>query len=202
MKLKKYRLHEIASAEISTVDKKTKDDEIPTKLCNFVDVYKNWAITKNIVTNFMDATAKNNQIKKFSINRGQVAITKDSETKNDIGISTYIADDLPNVILGYHCALISPDQSLLDGKYLNAFMHTKYMQKYFENNASGSGQRYSLSVDTINNIPVIAPDIVKQREIGNLFSMIDRKIELNRAINQNLSTLVHSLIMAKVRHDA
>ena len=36
-------------------------------------------------------------------------------------------------------------------------MHTKYIQKYFENNASGSGQRYTLSNSTINTIPVLLP---------------------------------------------
>ena len=33
-----YKLGEIATVEISGVDKKIKDGEIPVKLCNFVDV--------------------------------------------------------------------------------------------------------------------------------------------------------------------
>ena len=35
--MKKYKLTEIATVEISGVDKKRKDDEIPVKLCNFTD---------------------------------------------------------------------------------------------------------------------------------------------------------------------
>ena len=66
---------------------------------------------------FMEASANSSEIKKFSLKKGQVAFTKDSETRDDIGISTYIADDFDNVILGYHCALITPDETKLCGKY-------------------------------------------------------------------------------------
>ena len=193
MKFRKYKLGEIANIEISSVDKKIVKGEAYVKLCNFVDVYRNWAITKNLTEDFMLATAKETEITRYSIHKGQVAITKDSETRDDIGISTYIADNFENVLLGYHCALITPNEDLVNGKYLNAFMHTKFIQKYFENNASGSGQRYTLSNDTINQIPVLLPSIEVQKSIGELLSNIDRKIELNHAINDNLEKMAKQL---------
>ena len=193
MELKKYRLSDIAKIEISGVDKKTKEGEMPVRLCNFVDVYHNWAITNSLYDNFMCASAKEAEIAKCSIRKGQVAITKDSETRDDIGIATYIADDFADVLLGYHCALITPNENILDGKYLNAFMHTSYIQKYFENNASGSGQRYTLSNDTISNIPILLPSLEEQQRIGAILSNIDRKIELNKAINDNLEAMAKQL---------
>lgn len=199
MELKKYKLADIAKIEISGVDKKTMDGETHVRLCNFVDVYYNWAITKEKAKSFMVASAKQAEIDKCSIGKGMVAITKDSETRDDIGVATYIADDFENVVLGYHCALIIPNSAIVDGKYLNAFMHTRYIQKYFENNASGSGQRYTLSNDTIGNIPVLLPSIEEQHIIGNVLADIDRKIELNKQINDNLPMLDHSLREARVR---
>ena len=193
MELKKYKLSDIAKIEISGVDKKTKEGEQPVRLCNFVDVYHNWAITHSLYDDFMLASAKEAEIAKCSIHKGQVAITKDSETRDDIGIATYIADDFTDVLLGYHCALITPNEKILDGKYLNAFMHTSYIQKYFENNASGSGQRYTLSNDTISNIPVLLPSLEEQHKIGAILSNIDRKIELNKAINDNLEAMAKQL---------
>ena len=187
------RLSDIANIEISGVDKKSVDGETPVRLCNFVDVYRNWAITQNLLKSFMIASAKETEIAKCSIHKGQVAITKDSETRDDIGISAYIADDFDDVLLGYHCALITPNEDILDGKYLNAFMHTSYIQKYFENNASGSGQRYTLSNETIFQIPILLPSLRVQKAIGNLLSNIDRKIELNRQINDNLEKMAKQL---------
>lgn len=193
MELKKYKLVEIAKIEISGVDKKIIDGELPVRLCNFVDVYYNWAITKEKAKSFMVASAKQTEIDKCSIAKGMVAITKDSETRDDIGIATYIADDFENVLLGYHCALITPNPAIVDGKYLNAFIHTRYIQKYFENNASGSGQRYTLSNDTINNIPVLLPSMEVQHTIGKLLADLDRKIELNKQINDNLEAMAKQL---------
>lgn len=192
-KLTKYRLGDIATIEVSTVDKKSVEGERSVRLCNFVDVYYNWAITKNMYSNLLVATAKDKQIEKFQLRKGQVAITKDSETRDDIGIATYIADDFDDVVLGYHCALITPNENIVDGSYLNAFIHSSYIQKYFENNATGSGMRYTLSTDTMNNLPILLPSLEKQREIGMLFSNLDRKIEQNKLINHNLEAMAKQL---------
>ncbi len=193
MELKKYRLDELATVEISGIDKKTKENETPVKLCNFTDVYYNWAITKEMADSFMEASASQKEIDSFTLKKGQVAFTKDSETRDDIGVPTYIADDFENVVLGYHTALVTPDKNKLSGKYLNAFMNSKYIQKYFENNASGSGQRYTLSNETLNGIPVLAPDLPTQEKIGDIFSNIDRKIALNRRMNAKLEQMAKRL---------
>ena len=193
MQMRKYKLGDIATVEISGVDKKIKDGEEDIRLCNFVDVYYNWAITMARHDSFMLATARPNEISKFQLRKGQVALTKDSETRDDIGISTYIADDFNDVILGYHCALITPNKDILDGRYLNALMHTGYAKKYFAFNASGSGQRYALSAETLNSFPVPVIPLQKQKQIGEIFSALDKKIELNKQINQNLEAMAKQL---------
>lgn len=186
MQMKKYKLGDIATVEISGVDKKITDGEKEIRLCNFVDVYYNWAITIAQHDSFMLATARPNEISKFQLKKGQVALTKDSETRDDIGVTTYIADDFEDVILGYHCALISPNKDILDGRYLNALLHTDYAKKYFACNASGSGQRYALSVEALNSFPVPVISLQEQKRIGEIFSALDKKIELNKRINHHL----------------
>lgn len=190
---RRYKLGDIAEIIISSVDKKTKDGEQKVRLCNFVDVYHNWAITKSMHNSFMIASAKGKDIERLSLKKGYVAFTKDSETRDDIGISTYIADDLNDVILGYHCALVKPNEDILSGKYLNAFLHSNYITKYFELNATGSGMRYTLPIQTLHDMPILLPSLEEQQYIGNIFSTIDRKIELNRAINHNLEAMAKQL---------
>ncbi|PDP73161.1 restriction endonuclease subunit S [Porphyromonas gingivalis] len=191
--MKKYRLKDIATVEISSVDKKAKESEITVRLCNFTDVYYNWAITRGKHDSFMTATANQKEISRFLLKKGQVALTKDSETRFDIGIATYIANDFEDVILGYHCALITPDETKALGCYLNVFLHSEMSRKYFANSASGSGQRYTLSVQTIEDMPILLPPIEEQKRIGELFTNIDRKIEINRAINHNLEAMAKQL---------
>ena len=193
MEFKKYKLRELANVDISSVDKKTKEGEIPVKLCNFTDVYKNWAIRSHMCSSFMKATAKQKDIDKFSIHKGQVAITKDSETRDDIGIPTYIADDFDDVVLGYHCALITPHEDF-SGAYLNAYLNTKMAKKYFEGYASGSGQRYTLTLDSINDIQIWTPEKKEDQErIVKVLNDIDQKIILNTRMNAKLESMAKQL---------
>ena len=196
--MRKVRLGEIANVDISGIDKKTKDGEQSVRLCNFTDVYYNWAITKNMYDGLMQASASESDIKTFSLRKGQVAITKDSETRDDIGVATYIADDFEDVVLGYHCALIAPRNDIpaderIYGKYLNALLHTKYAQKYFSNNATGSGQRYTLSKEAIDDMTVYLPSYKEQVRIGDYLSDIDKKIEINHLINSELEVMAKQI---------
>ena len=170
--MQKVLLKNVADIAISNVDKKSKDSEIPVTLCNFTDVYYNWSITKTQCSKFMRATATVNEIEKFKIINGDVAITKDSETRDDIGVSTFFDDVADDVLLGYHCALIRPNKSYLDGAYLNALLNTSYAKRYFAYNASGSGQRFSLSIDSISNFPFELPSLSVQLRITNIAQTI------------------------------
>ncbi len=187
------KLSEICEILNSNVDKKTKENEQKVKLCNFIDVYNNWAITKYTSKKFMTATATQNEINKFSLKKGYVAITKDSETKDDIGISTYIADNFDNVLLGYHCTLLKPNQKVLNGKFLNAYLSSFYGRKYFSNCASGSGQRYTLTVDIIKDLTIPLINIETQQKIAHTLSVLDQKIENNHKINELLHKILELL---------
>jgi len=186
-------LSEVASIDISGVDKKTNDNEQVVKLCNFTDVYYNWAVSTDNHDTFMVATANKEEIKRFLLKKGSVAITKDSETREDIGISCYIADNLENTLLGYHCALIVPQKGILYGKYLNAYLHTKMARNYFSNQASGSGQRYTLTIGGIGAVKVPIIDYDDQVKIGKVFSNIDKKILNNNKINAELESMAKTL---------
>ena len=186
MQLRMCQLEDVASIEISNVDKKIKSGEVKVRLCNFTDVYYNWSVFSEMEESFLIASATDTQRKKFKLKTGQVAITKDSETREDIGISTYIVDDFKETLLGYHCALITPNPSLLNGSFLNGYLNSKVAKKYFFNNATGSGMRFSLSLDVIRRIPLFLPPIEIQNTVGHFFSLIEQKISICRKINRNL----------------
>lgn len=186
------RLDECCQIEISSIDKKAKSNEEPVKLCNFTDVYRNWNIYSSMIDSFMDATASKKNIDTFSLNHGDVVITKDSETRDDIGMSALIYDDLPNTVLGYHCALIRP-KKLITGSFLNAYLNSYLGRKYFENQASGSGQRYTLTKEALGSILIPMLPMEQQTVIGNFFSDIDKKIKTNNEIISELESLTKTI---------
>ena len=78
------KLKHIAQVESSNVDKKSHDDEMPVRLCNYTDVYYNDRITRAL--SFMEATATPREIARFSLHRGDILLTKDSEHWSDIAV--------------------------------------------------------------------------------------------------------------------
>ena len=191
--MNEVKLGDVADVRISGVDKKTLPNEIPVRLCNYTDVYYNWTIRTENRQKFMLASAKEDEISKFRLHAGQVALTKDSETKFDIGHSTFISEDFDDVILGYHCALISPHPGMLDGQYLNAMFRTRHISDYLARNAGGSGQRYYLSEAAIKSIPLKLPPITTQLRIAAILGSIDEKIELNRKKIAELEALAKTI---------
>ena len=71
-------IRHLADVRISNVDKKEKDDEVPVRLINYLDVYYGDRIVPEL--QLMAATASRSQIKAFTLNPGDVVITKDSES--------------------------------------------------------------------------------------------------------------------------
>ncbi|SEH38340.1 restriction endonuclease subunit S [Epilithonimonas hominis] len=190
---KKVRLSDVADIKLSNVDKKTNIAERPIRLCNYTDVYKNTFINSYKSKDFMIASCNDNEYEKFVLKKGQVAITKDSEKRDDIGISTYIAESFDDVVLGYHLSLITPFDDRLDGRFLNYWFNTNQAKIYFENNAGGSGQRCTLPIDIIKGIPIKLPDLPTQQKIASVLSTLDDKIELNNRINTELEAMAKTL---------
>ena len=111
------RVKECASVWLSNVDKKAVEGDPQVGLCNYTDVYYHDHINSRL--DFMSATARPEQVRRFSLRRGDVLITKDSETWTDIAVPAVVAEDLPDVLCGYHLALIRPKPPCL-GAFLGA----------------------------------------------------------------------------------
>ncbi|GAA7851487.1 hypothetical protein HpCOL23_05530 [Helicobacter pylori] len=97
------------------------------------------------------------------------------------------------MLLGYHCTLLKPNQKVLNGKFLNAYLNSFYGRKYFSNCASGSGQRYTLTIDTIKDLNIPLINIETQQKIARTLSVLDQKIENNHKINELLHTLAYKI---------
>ena len=173
------KLRDIADVRVSNVDKKTSHAETPVKLCNYMDVYANDYVTKSI--DFMAASASKSEIERFRLQAGDVIITKDSETPDDIGVSAVVTDSIDGLICGYHLALVRPRSEIIDSIYLAKQLSTAPIARYFASNASGS-TRFGLPTSVIEDtwIPVAPkPD---QTRIAEILSTVDRAIEQTEAL--------------------
>jgi type I restriction enzyme S subunit len=186
------RLKYVAEVSLSNVDKKSVEGQVDVLLCNYVDVYKNRKISREI--EFMPATATDLQVATFSLRKGDLLITKDSEAWDDIGVPAYVEEDLPDVLCGYHLALIRHDPSLVDGRYLAWVIEAEGLKNQFFVAANGI-TRFGIGKDAINDFRIPVPPLKIQR---NIASYLDRETsEIDQLIGAKVRLL--SLIAEKRR---
>lgn len=183
-------LIDVAEVIISNVDKKTKDDETPVRLCNYTDVYYNQFIRHDMA--FMSATAKEREIKKCSLFKGDVIITKDSEKADDIGVPAYVRENIDNLVCGYHLVMLRPNPDLVDGTFLFYALSDRPAQVQFHAKANGI-TRFGLRKNDIETIEVPIPPLPVQRQIGTILASLEDKIDLNRRMNRTLERMAQAL---------
>ena len=188
-------LGDLIDLQLSSVDKKSKADEQAVQLCNYTDVYNNSFIYAGM--DFMPATATEREIAKCSLAAGDVIITKDSEKHDDIGVPALVRDDIPNLVCGYHLAILRPRVSVADGAYLFYALSTDQAQEQFHSYANGI-TRFGLRKSDIGLVEIPLPPIPKQRAIAHVLGTLDDKIELNRRINGTLEAMARALFKSWV----
>lgn len=194
------KLSNIAQVIVSNVDKKFEENEPPVLLCNYLDVYQNEYITSNL--EFMRGSASEAEIDKFSLRRGDVLITKDSETAEDIASAAVLADEIQNLICGYHLAILRPDKERMDSYFLAKTLQHDRVHNQFVIKANGV-TRYGLTLSVINNATIPVPPLIEQAEIARILSTWDRAIEqvqrLIEAKQRQKKGLMQGLLTGSIR---
>ena len=183
-------LNELIELTLSSVDKKSKENERSVRLCNYTDVYYNMFIHANM--NFMSATATENEVKKCTLLSGDVVITKDSEKHDDIGVPALVKENVRDLVCGYHLAILRPRLSEIDGTYLYYALSTKDAQRQFHAYSNGI-TRFGLRKYDIGQVEIPLPSLPEQRVIARILSSLDEKIESNRSIDQTLEEIAQTL---------
>ena len=187
---RKVSLGDVTDLRLSSVDKKTKDNERVVQLCNYMDVYNNSFIRADM--DFMSATATDREIENCSLVANDVVITKDSEKHDDIGVPALVREDIPNLVCGYHLAILRPYQSKADGAYLFYALGTDEVQRQFHSYANGI-TRFGLRKADIGLVEIPLPPLPEQRAIAHILGTLDDKIELNRRLNQTLEAMARAI---------
>ena len=192
------KLKFFATIRNSNVDKVISDDEHPVSLCNYTDVYYNETINHDMP--FMAASATEAEIARFQLKRGQVIITKDSEEWSDIGVPAFVTEDMPDVLCGYHLAVLDPLPDL-EGAFLTWLCRSDPLNDQFKLGANGV-TRYGLGQYAIKNAVVALPPREAQKRIA---AFLDEKtariaalIEKKRALLDRLAEKRQAIITQAV----
>ncbi len=193
------KLKYISLIQLSNVDKLSVDGQEIVFLCNYTDVYKNEKIVSTLP--FMQATATDEQIKRLSIQKSDVLLTKDSETPDDIGIPAIVAEEITGVVCGYHLALSRPNPDMVHSGFLFRAIQSQPIKRYFYVNSVGM-TRYGLDKQAIAEIPIPLPSLSIQkaiaeyldREIAHIDALIDAKKSLIELLAEKRQALIEHAV--------
>lgn len=155
-------LKHVADVRFSGVDKHSHDDETPVRLCNYTDVYRNDRITGNM--DLMPATATSAEIARLTLKAGDVILTKDSETPDDIGVPAWVPEDLPGVVCAYHLGLLRPEPERVLGEFLFRAIGSARIAQQFHVLATGV-TRFALGKHDVKNAVIALPPVEEQQVI-------------------------------------
>jgi len=200
--MRQERLKHVADIRVSNVDKKSAEDGLPVWLCNYTDVYYSESITGSI--KFMEATATPSQKATFGLQRGDVVLTKDSETPDDIGVSAFVAEDVPDLVCGYHLAVVRAHGDRTVGGYLRWALASTAVRQRMSAVATGV-TRFGLRSDAIADLLVPLPSIPVQEAIADYLdtetTRIDALIETERrrlsVANERLASATQALVLGR-----
>lgn len=189
------KLKHIAQVESSNVDKKSHDDEMPVRLCNYTDVYYNDRITRAL--SFMEATATPREIARFSLHRGDILLTKDSEHWSDIAVPALVVDDLDGVLCGYHLAHVRPNASEVDSGFLFYCFAAEPVNRQLQVVANGV-TRFGLPIGELRGAVIPIPPVADQRLIADFLDEKTAAIDALIAKKERLIDLIEEKRQAAI----
>jgi len=187
----------LAKYSVSNVNKHSLDNEEPIRLCNYTDVYKNERITLDMP--LMKATATLEEISKFHLQIGDVVITKDSESWDDIAIPAYIAETSDDLVCGYHLAMIRPRLSVLDGRFLFRCLQSRPVALQLELASTGV-TRYGLPKGAIGGALIPLPPVDIQEKIADFLDRETAEIDVLVAEKARMLALLEEKREALISH--
>ena len=124
----------------------------------------------------------------FDIRRGDVFITRTSETAEELGMSSVALIDYPNATYNGFTKRLRPKEgeAFVIPEYIGYYLRSPRFRGLFYSLSSSMSTRASLANSDLLNMEITIPSTNTQKRIADILRSIDIKIALNTRINHNL----------------
>jgi type I restriction enzyme, S subunit len=167
------RLQNIGTFSASGIDKKINPDEPIVSMVNYMDIYGNPSKEISPKRHLMQVSCATNKISSCGLRRGDLVFTPSSETKEDIGLSALITEDLVNTVFSYHTIRFRLDIEC-HYRFRKYLCNNYFVLNQFSHSSKGT-TRQILVRDDFKNIQVLIPLADEQQAIADY---LDKKTAL------------------------
>lgn len=157
---------------------------------SFSTVFNNYFLPDEL-TDLMDTSEREQEV--YSIKKGDILITRTSETVDELAMSCVALKDYPKATYsGFVKRLRPKTKGIAYDKYMAFFLRSKYFRKVINNNTIMT-LRASFNEDMFSFLTLYLPDYEEQVKIGDMLYNIERKMRVNNRINDNLQQMAKTI---------
>ena len=150
---------------------------------SFSTVFNNYFLPDEL-SELMDTSIREQEI--YSIKKGDILITRTSETVDELAMSCVALKEYPKATYSGFVKRLRPKTTgIAYDKYMAFFLRSKYFRKVINSNTIMT-LRASFNEDIFSFLTLYLPDYDEQVKIGDMLYNIEKKIQLNKRINDNL----------------
>ncbi len=174
----------------SGLSKPAKDFGSGFPFLSFKDVFYNY-FAPDELTQLVQSSEKERY--GCSVQRGDVFLTRTSETMHELGMSCVALKDYENATFNGFCKRLRPkpgNDAIPEyvGYYLRSSKFRNEMMAF-----STMSTRASLNNEMIGKLSISLPPKTEQKAIAHALKTLDDKIQLNRQTNQTLEAMAQAL---------
>jgi type I restriction enzyme S subunit len=158
----------------------------------FKDVFYNYFLPPELGD--LANTSEKEQ-KRGSVKKGDIFLTRTSETLHELGMSSVALKDYPNATFNGFCKRLRQKKEStvkIHPEFIGYFLRSNSFRNEVSQHATMT-TRASLNNTSISSLSVTLPLLAEQVEISKILKPLDDKIELNLQMNKTLEEMAMAL---------
>ena len=186
---KRYKLSDLY--EMSSGISSTKEQAgHGSPFLSFSVVFNNYFLPDSLI-DLMDTTDGDKQ--KYSINEGDIFLTRTSEIVNELAMSSVALKDYPeSSFSGFLKRLRPVDKRIVYPKFMAFYLRSPLFRRTIINNTVMT-LRASFNEAMFSYLEIMLPDFDTQKKIGDFLYSLEKKKQINNQINQELEAMAKTL---------
>ena len=186
---KRYKLSDLY--EMSSGISSTKEQAgHGSPFLSFSVVFNNYFLPDSLI-DLMDTTDGDKQ--KYSINEGDIFLTRTSETVDELAMSSVALKDYPEASFSGFLKRLRPvDKRIVYPKFMAFYLRSPLFRRTIINNTVMT-LRASFNEAMFSYLEIMLSDIDTQKKIGDFLYSLEKKKQTNNQINQELEAMAQTL---------
>lgn len=157
---------------------------------SFSVVFNNYFLPDSLI-DLMDTT--DGEKKKYSINEGDIFLTRTSETVDELAMSSVALKDYPEASFSGFLKRLRPvDKTIVYPKFMAFYLRSPLFRRTIINNTVMT-LRASFNEVMFSYLEIMLPDFDTQKKIGDFLYSLEKKKQINNQINQELEAMAKTL---------